>query len=658
VAAADFNGDGHVDLALGLNASTLAVLLNDGTGAFSAATTYPTGTFMRAVHAADLNGDGHVDLVASGDEGLGVLLGRGNGTFRPPVGYPFSSGTSDAGVADFNADGRPDVANAVGSGSVGILLALPATAPTTTIDLTPADNSVNGWYVFVPHVTVSAADNPGGSGLAEMRCVLDPVSVPAAFANLPAGCAFAGAGADVASDAVHTVYAASVDNAGNAGPVIAKTFREDRTPPIVVCETPAPAFPLGQLLARVTVAVSDLTSGPNPIFPPTNFALADTGSPGTKVVTVRGNDVAGNYATVACPYTVIDPNDRDGDGMSNEIETRFGLDPDDATGDNGAGGDPDHDGLINVLEIALQSHPRGFYSQHFAEGAIGFFQTTVGMVNASPTDSAHVLVSMFADTPGINSLLWFTLNPLERRTVDVNAEFGRYWAGVGVSTRVESDQPIAATRDMRWGDPVYGSTLERGAPAASTTWYFAEGATGVFNEYLLIENPNFEAATVTIDYLRAAGAPIAQTIEIPGLARQTIDVKSVPGLASAEVAAVVSSDLPVVAERSMYVSFSNRLFDAGTAGLGATSLSTTWHFAEGATGFFETFLLLGNPGGSDAHVSVDYRLSNGTSIPKTYTVPARARRTISVAFEDPALAAATFSTTVSSDQPIVAERAM
>ena len=33
-----------------------------------------------------------------------------------------------------------------------------------------------------------------------------------------------------------------------------------------------------------------------------------------------------------------------------------------------------------------------------------------------------------------------------------------------VSTLIESDQPIAATRQMTYGTPVYGSTLESGVP--------------------------------------------------------------------------------------------------------------------------------------------------------------------------------------------------
>ena len=61
-------------------------------------------------------------------------------------------------------------------------------APTTTIALSPpTPDGASGWYVTNVHLTVSAADGPDGSGVAETRCVLDPVSPPASFDDIPAG---------------------------------------------------------------------------------------------------------------------------------------------------------------------------------------------------------------------------------------------------------------------------------------------------------------------------------------------------------------------------------------------------------------------------------------------------------------------------------------
>ncbi len=46
--------------------------------------------------------------------------------------------------------------------------------------------------------------------------------------------------------------------------------------------------------------------------------------------------------------------DLDNDGMSDVWEVNFGLDPSDASGINGASGDPDADGLLNIQEFLLQ----------------------------------------------------------------------------------------------------------------------------------------------------------------------------------------------------------------------------------------------------------------------------------------------------------------
>lgn len=662
LAIGDFDGDGRRDLAAALTGSDVSVALNIGARMFLEAEDIATGVSLQALAAADVNGDASIDLVVAGTEGLAVLHGRGDGTFAAAIPYAGDNGIGIA-VGDVNGDGRLDVAMTRGPGLVAFWLAQPVLAPVTTIGVTPvAPDGARGWYVSAPRVTVSATDGTG-TGVAETRCVLDPVVVPATFDALPAGCAYTGAGAEITIDGEHRFYAASVDAAGNREPVRSVTIRLDRTPPIVVCRTPPPSFPYAApLTPRVQATVSDDISGPWPV--PAINTVVDITSFGEHTVSLTGSDTAGLLTTVLCPYTVTirAVGDDDGDGMSNEDEINYGLDPRDRFGDNGADGDPDHDGIPNLREVSAlpPSHPRGFYKQFLAEGAVGaFFQTTLGLLNASTDAPAHVLVTWLPEhsfSGGAVSRA-FTLEPLQRRSFDLGVDLSAAMSG-GVSTTIESDQPIGAMRDMRWGDPIYGSTLERAAPAAARTWYFAEGATGAFNEYLLLANPTDDLVDVQIEYLRPTGAPILQQVRVPRFSRLTVPVNDVPGLAATEVAAIVTSPVPIVAERATYVSFSDRLFDAGTAGLGATTLSSSWHFAEGATGFFSTFLLLANPGDLDARVTMTYALADGTTITTSHDVAAHSRKTVDASGEDPALAAAAFSTAVSSTQPIATERAM
>jgi hypothetical protein len=131
VAVGDFNGDGHLDLAVGTYnwPPMVSVLLGNGDGTFQAAQAYVLGgidiggSLPGTVVAADFNRDGKLDLaVADADGGpVSVLLGNGDGTFQPAQQYPGGRGFGDVAVADFNLDGIPDLA-VNGLAMVGVFL--------------------------------------------------------------------------------------------------------------------------------------------------------------------------------------------------------------------------------------------------------------------------------------------------------------------------------------------------------------------------------------------------------------------------------------------------------------------------------------------------------------------------------------------------------
>jgi hypothetical protein len=305
--------------------------------------------------------------------------------------------------------------------------------------------------------------------------------------------------------------------------------------------------------------------------------------------------------------------------------------------------------------LTLTVATSGPLTQHFAEGATGFFQSDIGILNASKTDAANVTVRLFPEG-GALTVLTFPLDPLARRTIDVNAVLGPVG---GVSAVVESDRPVAATRQMTWGSPIYASTLESGIPETATSWYFAEGATNVFSLFYLIENPGTMQANVTLTHLLEGGAaPVVQNEVVPPQSRRTFFINAVPGLEGASLSTVITSDVAIVAERAMYLNTTGRQWEGGTTGRGATSPSTTWSFAEGATGFFHTYLLLGNANTTGATVTVRYQLADGTVITKEYAVASQSRRTVDVNGEDPQLASAAVGMSITSTLPIVAERAI
>jgi hypothetical protein len=134
-------------------------------------------------------------------------------------------------------------------------------------------------------------------------------------------------------------------------------------------------------------------------------------------------------------------------------------------------------------------------------------------------------------------------------------------------------------------------------------------------------------------------------------------VDEIPGLEDAEVSTSVLSDLPVVAERAMYFVYGNGL-DGGHETVGVTTPSKNWYFAEGYTGgSFDTWILLQNPNDSPAAVTLRFMRADGRVIEKKVTVQARRRHTVHVD-EIPGLEDAEVSTSVLSDLPVVAERAM
>jgi hypothetical protein len=72
------------------------------------------GDGPRSVATADFNMDGHLDLATANfdSDDITVLLGNGSGGFTPAPDSPLASsdGSEPAAVGDFNGDGRPDLA--------------------------------------------------------------------------------------------------------------------------------------------------------------------------------------------------------------------------------------------------------------------------------------------------------------------------------------------------------------------------------------------------------------------------------------------------------------------------------------------------------------------------------------------------------------------
>jgi hypothetical protein len=129
-AAGDFNGDGILDL-VGTNcveqACAFYIELGNGDGTFAppgngVALPVPSGQIV----TGDFNGDGHLDVaIQAGTSGLYVFLGNGDGTFQNAlisnVGNLNSAGGALGGVGDFNGDGKLDVIGVLANNQLGFI---------------------------------------------------------------------------------------------------------------------------------------------------------------------------------------------------------------------------------------------------------------------------------------------------------------------------------------------------------------------------------------------------------------------------------------------------------------------------------------------------------------------------------------------------------
>lgn len=137
IAAGDFDGDGDLDIAITSTTSFLQIMLNDGTGRFTANGRVTVGQAPVHVGAADFNNDGVIDLASINQDSKNVIisLGQGNGGFvSMPDAIEIKLDTDvdlyDMEIAEINNDEYPDIIlvedgtnpSGTGRGSVQIFL--------------------------------------------------------------------------------------------------------------------------------------------------------------------------------------------------------------------------------------------------------------------------------------------------------------------------------------------------------------------------------------------------------------------------------------------------------------------------------------------------------------------------------------------------------
>jgi len=305
-------------------------------------------------------------------------------------------------------------------------------------------------------------------------------------------------------------------------------------------------------------------------------------------------------------------------------------------------------GLMALLVIALVGF--GGDLGNWSNDGTTSYSSAIVVQNVSDT-AATVQITYQTPCDPTTPDYEVTVPPGTTQTVNVNEAFPGPWASSAV---VSSDVPIVATSNIVWSDPSGGTqwAAHAGAtPGLSQTWYLAEGSTyGGFQSYIAIQNPNDGPAQIDITYMTPGGTHAGPSVTVSPISQTEVNMAdTLPDWSS--ISAVVTSDVPVVAQLSTY-------WNAGSSTastMGTTMPSDMWYFAEGSTtqsSEFETWFLLQNPGPTAATVDVTYIANGSQTVGPTLDVPAMTHTVFNAA--DTLPDQAHFSAIVTSDIPIVA----
>ena len=200
-----------------------------------------------------------------------------------------------------------------------------------------------------------------------------------------------------------------------------------------------------------------------------------------------------------------------------------------------------------------------------------------------------------------------------------------------------------------------------GSTATSLNWYFPDVNTQEYTVELLLMNPSDSStASVDINYLPQGGAPVLENYSLSPGRPKKITVNDNAMLANLDMSVIVTSDVGIVAEKTMSWSGTvqgdtgDNMGSSGTTG--APNASTQWYLAEGSTAGWKLWYTAMNPSPSQtATVTFNYLLEGAPPVSETFTLGPYAKRTVYV---NDVLPSANVSLLATSDIPIVVERLM
>ena len=305
--------------------------------------------------------------------------------------------------------------------------------------------------------------------------------------------------------------------------------------------------------------------------------------------------------------------------------------------------------------IGVSTSGRTWY---LAEGYTGLsFHESIRILNPGLVAARVTLTLLPANGQALRSFPEL-VGPQSGTVIDVNGLLPNQ----SLSAEVQSDQGVVVDRLITFGPGGYGATEQAGARTPSSTWLFAEGTTlNGFETYLTILNPSpAQPATVVASFYDRNGASLGSTtIGIAPRHRGTIKVNNF--VRSSGIATILTSTVPVVAERPLYFGAPNTGAAGGSDVFGRNGGGVRWLFPEGNTsGSFREFLLLQNPSFVTAQVRIRFYTTAGQIVDHTLVLPGRSRATTDVIRDVPGLPLGLHSAlvTATNNVPIVAEQSI
>jgi hypothetical protein len=336
----------------------------------------------------------------------------------------------------------------------------------------------------------------------------------------------------------------------------------------------------------------------------------------------------------------------------------------------------------NWWSFTIPAPPPPLFTKTTPLGGASGTATSVS-VSWSPVSNASYQVCL--DTTNNNACdgSWMPTASATGRTFEGLAPGTYYWqarATVG-STTTEADN--GTWRSFTVVERAKVNMTAGAAPMGS--WVFSEGAVGLtqgFSTYFVVANENATAAWLRGWIVNAdSGVTTFYEQSVAAQTRITLNLATLVGSVAGRYSAVFQSVVPTTGStpagnqlyvgRTMYWSNSGGVMTgpgntkAGVLVTDASSLSSTWYFAEGTRlsgpgGAFATSYAVFNPNQTPANVTISYYAKDGgliESVPQT--IPAQDRWTVDTS-SDVNLANKDFSAVVTCTNGlgILAERSM